>query len=136
MSGPETSPLARRHPVLADRLGILLLVDALARGDLAATTDRARRLGFLDAWWIIGPFDNERGTGLDRPQPPEREIDFAVKPSTWRASRAATLASKVWPAAGVSPRIRCRSITDSVMPAKTSRSPSRNTSRGETAGMI
>jgi tetratricopeptide (TPR) repeat protein len=50
-------------------------------------------LGFLDAWWVIGPFDNERGTGFGTSFAPEgdarpsKDVSHAGKnrPVTWRA---------------------------------------------------
>lgn len=41
----------------------------LGRFDLAALEDR--NLGVVDAWFVLGPFDNERGTGFDQALPPE-----------------------------------------------------------------
>ncbi|MEI6224856.1 MAG: DUF3857 domain-containing protein [Deltaproteobacteria bacterium] len=45
--------------------------------------DRARaerqRLGFLQGWWIAGPFDNEGRAGLDREFPPEKGIDLEAR---------------------------------------------------------
>ncbi len=35
------------------------------------------KLGYIDDWWLIGPFDNERGSGFARVDPPEREFDLA-----------------------------------------------------------
>ena len=47
-------------------------------------------LGYLDAWWVIGPFDNERGAGERRAFPPERGFDPTAtcdgkkRPVQWR----------------------------------------------------
>ena len=49
-------------------------------------------LGFLEQWWVIGPFDNERGTGFGTSFPPESDarpapdIAHAAKsrPVSWR----------------------------------------------------
>lgn len=43
---------------------------------LGVTVDLPRHFGFVMKWKVIGPFDNTDGVGLDRPYPPEREIDF------------------------------------------------------------
>lgn len=81
---------ARRHPPLADRLRMLLLKAALARGQTSAAMSRTRELGFVTDWWIVGPFDNERGAGLARvlgPEQgfePERVYDGAKRPVRWR----------------------------------------------------
>ena len=53
-----------------------LIARALRR---AGRADEARgvieRLGYLTDWYVAGPFDNERGRGLDTPYEPERVFD-------------------------------------------------------------
>ena len=34
-------------------------------GDFEQARELFQPLGFLESWWIIGPFDNERGTGFE-----------------------------------------------------------------------
>ncbi len=76
-------------------------VRSLARWYLAGVEaslgnpDRARaerqRLGFLQGWWIAGPFDNEGRAGFARAFPPEAAIDLEarfpgkVREVGWRA---------------------------------------------------
>ncbi|MGE3165067.1 MAG: DUF3857 domain-containing protein [Planctomycetota bacterium] len=59
--GPEVTGLARE----------LRAHQLLACGDVAAATDEWRRLGFLRSWFVVGPFENERGSGFEVPLPPE-----------------------------------------------------------------
>ncbi len=65
----------RAHPMLRDAL----LLDALdldrSAGDLGATVEHTQALGFLSHWWIVGPFDNERGAGYAQSYDPERGFD-------------------------------------------------------------
>jgi len=76
--------------------------DALARLDLLAAnclrrtghSDRARgvieRLGFVSDWYLVGPFDNERGSGMRVAYEPERVFDRQAempgkeRPVRWR----------------------------------------------------
>ncbi len=50
----------------------------------------ADRLGFLTDWQLLGPFDNEQGSGFDTPYPPETAIDLEAsvdargRELTWR----------------------------------------------------
>src|SRR5690606_34797739 len=41
------------------------------RGDLAGAQSRIRRLGFVNQWWIVGPFDNEGKVGFENVFEPE-----------------------------------------------------------------
>ncbi len=50
----------------------------LAEGDTAGAESLAAKLGLIHDWWIIGPFDNERGRGFNVPQPPEAGIDLTA----------------------------------------------------------
>lgn len=81
---------ARQHPALADRLRMLGLQAALARGRVSLAIQRTRESGLVTDWWIVGPFDNERGAGLARTFGPERGFDpervyeGAKRPVRWR----------------------------------------------------
>ena len=68
--------LGAAHPTLSDKMKLVQLQIALQRGDAAATAQRTATLGFIEDWWLIGPFDNERGAGLERSYGPERELDL------------------------------------------------------------
>ncbi|MEM7205090.1 MAG: DUF3857 domain-containing protein [Planctomycetota bacterium] len=84
------SDLAAAHPAFADRLVSLGLQAALSTGDLEDAARRTSELRFLDDWWLIGPFDNERGAGFARALPPEAGVDLAgsydgkKRPVAWR----------------------------------------------------
>lgn len=63
----------------------------LAGGDLEGATKIAETLGFVRDWWVIGPFDNERGTGFKRAGEVEKKIDLDAeiqgkdqRECTWR----------------------------------------------------
>lgn len=69
------SPLARAVPSLRDRLWIVSL-DRSAydpRRTAAATADAA---GCIAEFWLVGPFDNERGAGYRVALPPEQHFDL------------------------------------------------------------
>ena len=74
----RSGPFGQRHPTLADRLAGLALECDLATGNLEGTATRSAARRFLDAWWVIGPFDNERGAGFARPYPPETALDLGA----------------------------------------------------------
>ena len=50
------------------------------RGDLKASRDSIRALGYVDQWLVVGPFDNEGKAGLDTPSGPEQELLQAIVP--------------------------------------------------------
>ncbi|MBN4071799.1 DUF3857 domain-containing protein [bacterium AH-315-F18] len=62
-------------------------------GDLAGLRGLEAELGFVDDWLIVGPFDNERGSGFDEVHPPENNFDAKAqyrgkdhKVSWWKPS--------------------------------------------------
>lgn len=77
-------------PCLRATLDLLDLEAALEIGDATSIGEATTRLGFLTAWWVIGPFDNERGGGFARAFPPESGIDLDAaydgkkRPVHWR----------------------------------------------------
>jgi hypothetical protein len=79
-----------QDPALADRMRVLLLEGAQASGDVDGTLAATRRAGCLHDWWLIGPFDNERGAGFQRELPPEKgvrldaEVEGKKRPVRWR----------------------------------------------------
>ncbi len=83
------SPLAQRHPLLRDALGLVAMAAAGAH-PTANTRARAEALGFVRAVQLIGPFANERGAGFRTAEPPEQGIDLAAehpgkrRPVRWR----------------------------------------------------
>jgi tetratricopeptide (TPR) repeat protein len=64
-------------------------------GDLDASAALLRSLGLVTRWWVVGPFDNERGRGFGAKSGPETEegivLDLAAtypgkeRPVSWRA---------------------------------------------------
>ncbi|MBX3460236.1 MAG: hypothetical protein KF696_09810 [Planctomycetes bacterium] len=61
-------------------------------GEFQAADDEARQLGFLTAWWLAGPFPNDRGQGFEDVQEPEQNLSLDSQytgkegqPVTWRA---------------------------------------------------
>ena len=78
---PEVLGLARYRLAMLER----------TRGNLQKSTAHLHRLGFVTAWTVIGPFDDEGKRGLDVAFPPERDLDVAkrhegkVREVAWRA---------------------------------------------------
>jgi Flp pilus assembly protein TadD len=70
------SPLARSNPALRAALQVQDLQAATAAGDLSGIAEGTRALGFIETWWVIGPFDNERGGGFAQTFGPEQQLDL------------------------------------------------------------
>ncbi len=49
-----------------------------ARGNLNRAAAQVGKLGAVTGWLVIGPFDDEGKSALDRADPPERELDLAA----------------------------------------------------------
>jgi len=62
--------------ILRDQALWLASEMALESGDLATTAQIRDKLGLVDNWAVIGPFDNTAKAGFDVPYPPENELDF------------------------------------------------------------
>jgi len=60
--------------------GTLSALGRARRGDLKASRDAIRALGYVDQWQIVGPFDNEGKAGLDTASGPEPELLQAIVP--------------------------------------------------------
>lgn len=76
---PALSRLRARasdHAGLRQALAVIDLEAALDTGDRATVGTATDDLGLLSAWWIVGPFDNERGAGFGRALPPEQKIEL------------------------------------------------------------
>jgi tetratricopeptide (TPR) repeat protein len=88
---------AAQHPALLDALTLLDLEAALLSGDQAAAASATPALGFVTSWWIVGPFDNERGGGFGRVLAPEQTLDLDAvldgkkRPVRWRQLPVASL---------------------------------------------
>ncbi|MCG3135322.1 MAG: hypothetical protein HMLKMBBP_02903 [Planctomycetes bacterium] len=50
----------------------------LAEGDAAGAEELAAGLGLVRDWWLLGPFDNERGAKFKEKQSVEQKIDFGA----------------------------------------------------------
>jgi tetratricopeptide (TPR) repeat protein len=77
------SRLATTFPLLRDRLGMAGLI-AAGPGEDAGR--RAEPLGLLDRFWLVGPFDNERGVGYRSALPPELGFDATAE---WKGKQRA-----------------------------------------------
>jgi len=88
------SKLATALPLLRDRVGIAGLI-AAGPGEDAGR--RAEALGFLSRYWLVGPFDNERGVGYRSALPPERGFDAAAE---WKGKRRAVRWRRLPPLTG------------------------------------
>jgi hypothetical protein len=85
----KLDPPARAY---AATLGALARV---RRGDLKSAATEIARLGYVDRWLVIGPFDNEGKAGLDTAFGPELSFDKPIvfgraesgkeRPVRWRA---------------------------------------------------
>jgi len=77
---PEVRALARLRLAEVER----------ARGNLQRSAALLKRLGFVGAWKIAGPFDDEGKRGYETVYPPEKGIDLAapmpgkVREVSWR----------------------------------------------------
>lgn len=68
-----------RVPLAVRRLAMrLLAAHAFLCGRSDEAEELAAGLGWLRAWWIIGPFDDQDRQGFDLAYPPERELDLAA----------------------------------------------------------
>ncbi len=79
---PELRALARHE----------LARQEVARGNPQRAAALRTRLGFVDRWLVLGPFDDEGKRGHDTAYPPERGLDLAarvpgkVRELAWRAA--------------------------------------------------
>ena len=64
------------HPHLSSFAHSILGYLHWVGGDFQSAQDEWRRLGYLGDWWIVGPFESERGSGFGAPHVIEPEIDF------------------------------------------------------------
>lgn len=63
------------NPVLVARARLLLIHALLREGNTTAAAAEAAKLGFIQDWIVIGPFENEGEKGFDTAEPPEKELD-------------------------------------------------------------
>jgi len=78
---PEIRALARHRQASQE----------LARGNVQRGAALLARLGFVERWLVLGPFDDEGKKGLETAYPPERSIELSaslpgkVREVAWRA---------------------------------------------------
>lgn len=60
-------------PPLRAYAGTLVAYARLRRGDFSGSKARLSRLGYVDRWLVVGPFDNESKAGLNEPFAPEAD---------------------------------------------------------------
>ncbi|HMA97158.1 MAG TPA: DUF3857 domain-containing protein, partial [Polyangiaceae bacterium] len=69
---------AAKSPTLAPPTrvyaGLLSAFARTRRGDFAGAKQRVQTLGYVNQWLVVGPFDNEGKTGLDKDYAPELEF--------------------------------------------------------------
>ncbi len=65
---PTLDPATRAYA------GLLAAYSRSRRGDLVATREQISKLGFVDRWLVVGPFDNEGKSGFARDFQPEHEF--------------------------------------------------------------
>lgn len=59
-----------------NRAAYLLAEGALRLGRIEEARERFEKLGFIEQWGVVGPFDNEGGIGWDTSQPPETDVPW------------------------------------------------------------
>jgi tetratricopeptide (TPR) repeat protein len=64
-----------KNPTLRASLYWEKIQDLLKLGDYDSVKDYISRLGLINEWLVIGPFDNVGGSGFYKVFPPEEEID-------------------------------------------------------------
>jgi tetratricopeptide (TPR) repeat protein len=87
----------KKTPLPLKRLAIRMLAKAQASASLDKQARATRqRLGYIEDWWLIGPFDNEGNRGYKSVFAPERIVDLDQQPQgkqtkvTWRRYPAGT----------------------------------------------
>jgi cellulose synthase operon protein C len=81
----------RRSPSVRAYAGLLSGYARLRRGDLRGAQDRIASLGFVSRWFVVGPFANVNRAGLNRPNPPELELDQPIVLDRAYAGMASTV---------------------------------------------
>jgi tetratricopeptide (TPR) repeat protein len=73
LSGQDAEALG---PVLKGQVDWARARYLLAGGSVEQAEALAAGLGIVRDWWVIGPFDNERGRGFGVANPPEKGVDL------------------------------------------------------------
>lgn len=86
----RTAGDATAHPEVRSLARYRLAGLERSRGNLLRSQAQLRRLGFVDGWTVIGPFDDEGKRGSATAYPPEQGVDLAgrypgkAREVTWR----------------------------------------------------
>ncbi len=81
-----------KDPFTAPRARYLWAGLVMSRDDLSAARAAVNALGFVPAWRVIGPFDNDEGKGFRATYPPETGLNFGatypgkLRPVSWRVT--------------------------------------------------
>jgi tetratricopeptide (TPR) repeat protein len=128
---------AGEPPPIRAYAGLLEAYARRRRGDLEGARSRIARLGFVDKWLGVGPFDNDGKNGFTAPFDPEKEIAAPInlthdydgkdrKPVRWR--RLPAVSPYGWTDLGVFVRPSeqaCAYLTTFVRDARISRAATR-----------
>src|SRR5688500_5959779 len=60
------------HPLVAAQAAFYLATEDERRGDQELAGQRVKSLGFWSEFWVVGPFDAQGRSGLQRAYPPEQ----------------------------------------------------------------
>ncbi|HVU02063.1 MAG TPA: DUF3857 domain-containing protein [Polyangiaceae bacterium] len=71
---------AKLSPEVQVYASLLSAYGRLRRGDVAASTATIRRLGYVDRWLVVGPFDDDGKAGFDTAYGPETDFGSAIVP--------------------------------------------------------
>ena len=87
---PSLDPATRAYA------GLLAAYARSRRGDVVATREQIRKLGFVSRWLVVGPFDNEGKSGFAKEFQPEQEFSQEIifgrsyvgkeRPVQWRVA--------------------------------------------------
>jgi len=67
------------HPIVQSQAQHLLAIFRHLSGDFEGARAQWSTLGFLHSFQLIGPFENERGSGFRAQYPPETEVDLEAE---------------------------------------------------------
>jgi transglutaminase-like putative cysteine protease/tetratricopeptide (TPR) repeat protein len=87
----KQSARRRLHPLVRDWLGLLALDQALDRGRTARATALRAKLGIVQTFAVVGPFENEGGVGFAKRYKPELRSDVARLPKRSFVGKAAVV---------------------------------------------
>src|SRR5688572_2790247 len=68
----EVAEAKNSHPLVAAQAAFYLAAEEERRGEQALADQRVKALGFWSDFWVVGPFDAQGRSGLQRAYPPEQ----------------------------------------------------------------